>query len=76
MKSITQLALIGAALQVLIQLFYLLNNALEFFTYNPQAQMVLGGLSLFSSCTFVAFFYQLYQKQVQKTQEDETRNDL
>lgn len=75
MKSVTQFAMIGAALLSINSLIYLATNLLHF-NYNEELYLILRILDLAGYISLFAFFYTLLQKQITKIKDDEQKRDL
>lgn len=75
MKSVTQLAMFGAGILILTSLLHVTNvvNLMHFDI--PVYYTAINALDLLAYIAIFAFFYKLYQKQNNKSDNDEPKGN-
>ncbi|WP_395074097.1 hypothetical protein [Flavobacterium sp.] len=71
MKQATQLAFFGAIAILIERVIYLINNIFEFIAFDPKIYIVLNTIEVLGFVAIANFFYVLYQKQNNKTNNNE-----
>ena len=71
MKQATQLALYGAIAILIERVIYLINNIFALSIFDQQIYIVLNTIEVIGFVSIANFFYVLYQKQNNKTNNNE-----
>ena len=71
MKQATQLALYGAIAILIERVIYLVNNIFNLNIFDPKIYIILNTIEVIGFVAITNFFYVLYQKQNNKTNNHE-----
>ncbi len=74
MKSATQLAMFGTGILIIVRLFFILTSVLKLNILNPEIYTAINTVELLATVAIFNFFYVLFQKQNNKSNNDEQGN--